>query len=293
MCPTVCRMMFGERMQTVLRAWLRAWCIVMSMTCTPRRPACWLPVLSVLACDRDPEPEPEPSLEDRVYLSQSVTEDGAPRALVDGTQLRLQFFEHPRMSASAGCNTLGGRYAIDGGELVLSDASETAIGCDSALSQQDEWYFGFLASSPAIDVGDDTIVLEGSGVRIEYLDQELAAPDAELVGPTWTVDTVIEGDIAMHTEWPSPATLVFGADGVVEVSTGCNGGTGTYSVANDELTFADVAVTERGCDGVTGELEASVLGLIHGPQPVTFEITVNRLSLRGTDVGLDLVASGG
>lgn len=284
-------MVFGEGMQTVLRASSRAWCIVMPMTCSPRWPACWLPVLALLACD--PEPEPEPSLEDRVYLSQAVTEDGAPRALVDGTQLRLQFFEHPRVSASAGCNTLGGRYSIAGDVFVLSDASETAIGCDSVLSQQDDWYFGFLGSSPTIEVGDDTIVLEGSHVRIEYLDQEVATPDAELVGPTWTVDTVIEGDIAMHGVWPSPATLVFGSDGVVEVNTGCNGGTGTYSVADGELTFADVAVTERGCDGVTGELESSVLALVLGPQPVTFEITVDHLSLRGTDVGLDLVASDG
>jgi heat shock protein HslJ len=242
----------------------------------------------MLACG----PEPAPSLEDRVFVSQSITEDGAPRALVDGTQLRLQFFEDPRVSASAGCNTLSGRYAIDGGVFVLSDASETAIGCDSVLSQQDDWYFGVLTSSPTIEVGDDTIVIEGSGVRIEYLDQEVANPDAELVGPTWTVDTVIEGDLAMHTDWPSPATLVFGSDGTVEVNTGCNSGTGTYSVADGELTFADVAVTERGCDGVTGELESSVLGLVLGPQPVTFEITVDRLSLRGKEGGLDLVAKG-
>jgi len=248
-------------------------------------------MLPMLACE--PEPAPQPSLADRTFLSESVTEDGAARPLVAGTALRLQFFEDPRVSASAGCNSLSGRYAIDDGVLVLSDGGQTEIGCDLELHDQDDWYFGFLSSSPSIVVGDDTVVLEGSGVRIEYLDQEVATPDAELVGPTWTVDTVIEGDFAMHTDWPSPATLVFGSDGVVEVNTGCNGGSGTYSVADGELTFADVSVTERGCESPTGELESSVLGLVFGPQPVTWEITVNRLSLRGADVGLDLVASDG
>lgn len=250
-----------------------------------------LPVLVVLACE--PEPEPEASLDGRTFLSQSVTEDGAARELEAGTQLRLQFFENPRMSASAGCNSLSGRHAIEGGVLVLSDAAQTTLGCDPALSEQDDWYFGYLTSSPSIAIDDDTIVLEGSGVRIEYLDQEVATPDAELVGPTWTVDTVIEGDIAKHTDWPSPATLVFGADGVVEVSSGCNSGTGTYTVSDGELTFADVGVSERGCDDITGELESAVLGVLNGPQPVTWEITVDRLSLRGADRGLDLVASNG
>jgi heat shock protein HslJ len=250
-----------------------------------------LPVFAVLACD--PEPEPKPSLADHTFLSQSVTEDGAPRALVNGTQLRLQFFEDPRVSASAGCNSLGGEYEIDSGVFLLSDAGQTEIGCDAELHDQDDWYFAFLTSSPSIAVDGDTLVLDGDGTRIEYLDQEVAAPDAELVGPTWTVETIIEGDVAMATEWPSPATLVFGNDGVLMVNTGCNSGSGTYQVADGQLTFAEVAVTERGCEGDTGRLESAVLGVLHGPQPVTWEITVERLSLRGEDVGLDLVASDG
>jgi hypothetical protein len=36
-----------------------------------------------------------------------------------------------------------------------------------------------------------------------------------------------------------------------------------------------------------------VSSLFRGPQPVTWEITVDRLSLRGKDGGLDLVASKG
>lgn len=228
-----------------------------------------------------------------MFLSTSVTEDGTARALVDGTHLRLQFFENPRVHASAGCNSLSGNYSLEGGLFVLADGGQTEIGCDLELHDQDDWYFDFLVSSPSIVVDGDTLVLDGDGVHVEYLDQEVATPDAELTGITWTVDTLIEGEIASHTEWPSPATLVFGSDGVVEVNTGCNGGTGTYSVAGIELTFIEIAVTERGCDGDTGRLESVVLDVLHGPQPVTWEVTVDRLSLRGQDAGLDLVASDG
>jgi heat shock protein HslJ len=233
------------------------------------------------------------SLADRTFLSVSATEDGAPRALVGTTRLRLHFFDDRRLSASAGCNGLDGRYSIQRGTLVVTDSGTTLIGCDPALHEQDDWYFGFVLSKPAIEVDGDSLVLEGSGIRIEYLDQEVATPDVELTGVTWTVETIIDGELAQHAEWPDPATIEFGTDGTVEVYTGCNGGTGTYRVSDGALTFIDVAVSERGCEGPTGELERVVLGVVHGPQPVAWEITVDRLSLRGQGYGLDLRASGG
>lgn len=243
----------------------------------------------VLACEADPAPS---SLDDREFVSQSVTEDDVARPLVPSTQLRLRF-RAGEVSGSAGCNSMTGSYSIDGGTFVMPQGAQTLIGCDAARHEQDDWYFGFMLSSPSIVVDGDTLVLEGDGTRIEYLDEEVATPDAGLTGVTWTVDTIIDSEVAQHADWPSPATLMFADDGTVEVSTGCNGGSGTYQVAGAELTFANVAVTERGCDGDTGELERAVLGVIHGPQPVTWEITVDRLSLRGADFGLDLVAGGG
>lgn len=247
-----------------------------------------LPVLLTLACEAD-----GPRLDGRVFLSQSVTENGARRPLVGTTQLLLQFYEEPSFRASADCNTLSGPYSLDGDRFVLSEAGRTLVACSEERHAQDDWYFGFLFSSPTLALDGDTLVLEGDGTRIEYLDQEAATPDAALVGPTWTVETVIEGDTAMATEWSSPATLVLSDDGAVTVSTGCNSGSGTHRVNGKEITFSDVAVTERGCEGDTADLERAVLGVIHGPQPVAWEITGVRLSLRGADFGLDLVASDG
>jgi heat shock protein HslJ len=259
------------------------------MTSPLRRLAHCLPVLAVLACAHVSTPR----LDDRVYLSQRVTEDGTPRALVEGTRLQLQFEAGARFAASAGCNIFAGRYAIQGGRLVVSDAAQTLRGCEPPLHAQDDWYFGFLHSSPAIVVEGDTLVLDGSGTRIEYLDQEVATPDVSLTERTWTVEAIIEGDAATHAQWPTPASLVLRPDGTVTVDTGCNSGSGTYRVSGARVTFADVAVTERACTGDTARLERVVLGVLHGPQPVSWEITVDRLSLRGQGVGLDLVASGG
>ena len=251
-----------------------------------------LATVSLLAvCAPTTSPD-EPPLEDRVFLSQSVTENDVARLLVGVEHLTLRFWESPRLGASAGCNSLDATYAITDGKLVVSNAGWTEIGCEPDLHAQDDWYFGFLQSSPAITVDGDTLVLDGGGIHIEYLDKEVATPDFELVGPLWTVDTIVDGEAASHADWPAPATLRFEADGAVTVATGCNGGSGTYAVAGTELTFTEVGVTEEGCpDELSQSLETAVLGIVHGPQPVTFEIDWDRLSLRNAEGGVDLVGT--
>lgn len=87
---------------------------------------------------------------------------------------------------------------------------------------------------------------------------------------------------------------MFGTDGKVKVFAGCNGGEGTYRVSGKELTFESLGLTEKACgDPLANELESAVYSLFRGPQPVTWEITVDRLSLRSKDGGLDLVAKKG
>lgn len=232
------------------------------------------------------------SLQGRVFLAQKVTEGGKPRALVEGSGLMVSFHEGSRVSASAGCNSLSGRYALEGGALALAEATITEKACPN-LMDQEGWYMGLLGSKPTIAQDGDALVLEGGGTRIEYLDREKATPDVELVGPTWTVDTILTKEVASHAAWPQPATMVFGSDGSLKFFTGCNEGMGaTYRVAGDEITFTGGGATKMLCEGAI-ELENAVLGLLRGPQPVTWEITVDRLSLRGKDFGLDLKASKG
>lgn len=255
------------------------------MTLRLRTLAACLSVLVATACAS----QARPKLDDRVFVSQRVTEDGEPRALVEGTRLQLRF-EERRVGAHAGCNSLGGSYTIEQGRLVVPDAAQTLIGCSPERHAQDEWYFDFLRSRPSIAVEGDTLVLEDEGTRIEYLDQEVATPDVSLTGRTWTVDTILEDGAASTALWPEPASLVFGPGGALTVDTGCNSGSGTYRVEGSTVTFFNVGVTERACEGETDRLERVVLGVLHGPQPVRWEITVDRLSLRSTSYGLDLAS---
>jgi heat shock protein HslJ len=270
--------------------WCAPWIFTLGCTSKPAAP----PTAGDAKLPDGKQGAAEPSLDDRMFLAQTVTTDKAPRALVGGTQLSLSFSEGSRVAASAGCNTLGGRYAVEGGKLVISDGAQTEMACDEPIMKQEDWYSAFLLASPSIVVGGNTVVLESGSTRIEYLDREEATPDVQLVGRTWTVDTIIAGETAQHAAWPSPATLVFEADGRVAIHAGCNGGEGTYRITGQELTFTRAAITEKACaDPLARELESAVVGLLHGREPVAWEITVDRLSLRGKDSGLELVAGKG
>lgn len=282
-------------MTTILRglAWCAPCVLVLACTSKPGTPP---PSTGGAGAQGQPQPGPggdskadAPKLEGRVFLAQKVTENGAVRPLVEGSGLMLSFSEGSRVGANAGCNSMGGRYTLEGGALVITEAAITEKACPGVL-EQEGWYMGFLQKRPALTVDGNTLVLEGSGVRIEYLDRKIATPDFELVGPTWTVDTIVTKDAASHAAWPKPATLVLSADGTVQVEAGCNGGRGKYAVAGKELTFKEVGLTEMDCaDPLANELETAVYSVLSGPQPVTFEISVDRLSLRNKDGrGLDL-----
>ena len=129
----------------------------------------------------------------RDFLSTSVTADGEPFALVDGTRVRLSFADG-RLTASAGCNTIGYTYQLDGDTLVVEGGAMTEMGCDPALHDQDEWLSEFLASRPTVAANGNDLVLTSDGTVMDLLDAEVAEPDLALAGTLWTVDSIISAD---------------------------------------------------------------------------------------------------
>ena len=138
-----------------------------------------------------------PVLKDREFLSVRVTEGGAPKALVAGTRIALRFSEAD-VGASAGCNGLGGTYRIDLGKLLYERGGQTAKGCEPLLQAQDEWLVDFLDSDPTITLIGNDLTLDSGATSIHLRDREVAEPDLNIVGPTWTVETIIAGDAVVE-----------------------------------------------------------------------------------------------
>ena len=88
--------------------------------------------------------------------------------LVEGTTLSVSF-DQSAMSVVAGCNTLFGPYDDTDSELRwVEEPASTRMGCDQALSEQDDWLTTVLTEGlQIVDDGEADLVLEGDGLRFE------------------------------------------------------------------------------------------------------------------------------
>ena len=250
---------------------------------------CALPLVALAACGGIGAPS-SLDLQGRTFLAQEILEAGVQVELVPDTVLSLRFPSEERLGASSGCNSFDAGFELDGDVLEIRNGARTEMGRDAERMEQDDWYFGFLQSSPTLSVIGDTIELEGGDVFIAFLDQEIATPDLDLVGPTWIVDTHYVGQGASSYLTTAPATLLFAGDGTVAVDTACNSGSATWTAQGGALVFDDLILTGIACDGNDARIEGALVDLLGSTDPVDWSIDVARLDLLRGDEGLGLVA---
>ncbi len=229
------------------------------------------------------------SLDGREFLSAAITDGGAPFALVPGTRIRLGF-QNGSLSAQAGCNSIGGAYHLDAGRLIIGELAMTDMGCPAANSAQDQWLIAFLGSKPTATLVANDLTLDNGSAVIRLIDRTVAEPDLALVGPTWTVTSIIDGDTVSSVPGGATASLVFHDDGSVDVVAGCNRGRGSWSLAGTGLTIRDVALTKMACDGPAGALETAVVAVLNQGS-IQASIKASALTLQAGAKGLQLTGS--
>ncbi|WP_090048100.1 META domain-containing protein [Lentzea fradiae] len=218
-----------------------------------------------------------------VFHSTSVTERGAPRALVDGTRVELSFTDDGRVIARAGCNQMQAPVSLGGGKIEAGELSMTMIGCpDPRLHEQDEWLSKFLGASPSWRKDGANLVVADDSTEI------VLAPEvpASLEGGKWTADTLISGDTAGSVPGGVVATLEF-RDGGVEVSAGCNSGSARYRTDGSAITFEELVLTDKACGPDEMAVEKAVTEALQGRSE--FKVDGQRLRLTaasGSGVGL-------
>jgi heat shock protein HslJ len=226
----------------------------------------------------------------RTFLSESIIEGGAPRELVDGTRIRLEFTDDGRIVANAGCNTLFSDVSIGDRTLDVGLVGGTEMGCDEDLHDQDTWLAAFLESDPEWALDGDRLTLTSGTIEMVLLDRMEADPDRPLEGTRWVVDTIITGDAAssMFAGTEDLAWLMIDGDRFT-ASSGCRDVDGSVAVDDDRLRFSDAVQTDPICPPELEEVDTVLLTILTGD--VDFEITANRLRLDHPDgVGLGLHA---
>ena len=200
------------------------------------------------------------------------TLDGAAFPLVEGWRVTFQLDEDGRFGGRAACNGYGGTYELDDSAISFSEWSITEMGCEPAVMASEQAFITVMQRTPELDRVGDELRMSGDGIDLSF-SLIPPVPAAELIGTTWVLDTIFQGEAATSTF--GEAKLRFEADGTFTGSTGCRTLTGTYQLIGDEI-----AITQMAADGeCPPDLELqdnSVISVIESPR---VEIVENRLSL--------------
>jgi heat shock protein HslJ len=204
--------------------------------------------------------------------------DGA-LALVDGAPVTLTI-DGERWGGVAACNSYGGTVHLDGDRFAFDDGiAVTEMAClDEDVMRLESAYLAALQAAEQVELRDGQLVLSGPEVELVY-DEVAAEPDAELVGTTWRLESLVDGlgpDGAVTSVVGEP-TLEFTEDGEVRGDTGCNTFSGGYELDDTTLRIGPLATTRMACDGLEAGQEEHVLSVL---ESAAVDVTLEGGSLR-------------
>jgi heat shock protein HslJ len=207
-----------------------------------------------------------------------------PSGLVEGTSLEIAFADDGTVRITAGCNQLSGPYTVDGDVLTVADLAGTEMACDPPLMEQDERIRAFFAEPVGWHLDTGILSLDGAGEESFTLRDEAAAGEQqELVGPTWRLDTITDGETASSVPAGVEASITFAADGTYELAAGCNAGSGTYVGDGGSIQIDRATLTQRRCDDAATQVESAMVAVLDGE--VSTSVVGGRLTIADTGGG--------
>jgi heat shock protein HslJ len=188
-------------------------------------------------------------------------------SLVEGHRITLTI-DADKVGGHAACNIYGGTATIDGEAIQLSAMSMTEMACiDERAMNAEAAYMAALDAVTTWARDGNELVLRGDDVQLTY-ELQPPVPDAEIVGTSWVLDTLIQGDAASTVL--GKATLVVAADRTFIGSTGCRELTGSYEISGDAIEFSDVTSSGDCTHELRGQ-DALVLDVLDGRVRVTVD----------------------
>jgi heat shock protein HslJ len=144
---------------------------------------------------------------------------------------------------------------------------------------QESAYLTLLGLAKTVTVESDRLTFaDTKGTTILTFTKTVPPAQEPLVGTTWTLESFHTADAVSSVLAGTTITAVFGADGSVSGSAGCNRYFARYNVTGTTLSISSVGSTKMAC-GAPGVMqqEGNYLTLISQAKTVT--INGNRLSL--------------
>lgn len=223
----------------------------------------------------------DPPLVGTWQLTSFLGADGGTVGAIAGTIPLVTFDREGRVSGTVGCNQFSATYTATGNQLVIGPPVSTLMYCSSpsGVMDQEARVLALLPLAAGYTVAGDTLkLLDQSGREIMTFRRAARPEDAPLVGTVWRLAGFSDNATARSALAGSNATVVFGTDGRVTGSTGCNDLSGPYTTDDARISIGPLAVTERAC--FAPDLVLQERALLEGLEiAATYDIEGDRLTM--------------
>jgi heat shock protein HslJ len=237
-----------------------------------------IPLLFVAGCTGQ---APEPGLSGTAWTLTGYVHNGTPVQALTAPKVTMDFGNDGQITGSAGCNHYFASYEVKGSAITIGPAGSTVMYCsDPGEMDQESAYLTLLGQAATIVADGDRLTLaDAKGIPILTFTKTVPPAPEPLAGTNWTLESFHTADSVSSVIAGTTINAVFGEDGKVSGSAGCNRYFATYNMTGSSLSTGTAGSTKMYC-GMPGVMaqENKYLALLGNVK--TFTIEGRQLSLK-------------
>jgi len=237
--------------------------------------------------------EPAPLVGSLWQLSSFVDENGSVASVSAGTEITATFDEQGTLAGSAGCNNYTTSYQVSGSQMTVNGpVASTMMMCpdpEGIMAQEANYLAALgLVASYAVEANQLTLFNPEGQAILSYTLRE----PTSLTGTEWEVIGYNDGkggvvSVVIGTQ----LTALFGEDGNLSGSAGCNNYVASYTVddaaaAQGDISIGPAASTRMFCGEPEGAMDQEAQYLAALEMAQVYNIQGDRLQLRTADGAL-------
>ncbi len=211
-------------------------------------------------------------------LDSYVNTEGQTVDVQAGSEITARL-EAGQVAGSAGCNRYVGTYKASGKALTVEVGAATLMYCPpEALMAQEMAYLAALNRAATHQIAGEQLQIKDDGGDTILTFSELQPKP--LVGTTWGLAWYDNGKGGLASAIAgTEITAMFGEDGSLAGSAGCNSYTSAYELDGDQITIGPAASTLMECPEPEGIMEQEFAYLAALATVTRYEIEGDELRL--------------
>jgi heat shock protein HslJ len=224
-------------------------------------------------------PETATSLEGVSWsLDSYLNAEGQTENVLNYTEITA-LFESGRVSGNGGCNNYAGSFVTEGNNITFSGMLSTMMFCEDNVSSQESIYLLNLQNAATYNISDSLLrMMDANGTVI--LTYSVVQP-LPLVGTNWSMLNYNNGrEAVVGALTGTEVTAIFGADGNLTGTAGCNNYSAGFQVDGNNVTIGPVATTDMLCSEPEGIMDQETAYLRAIENAATYKIDRQQLWLR-------------